>query len=157
MWTKIKTRDELAGIVRQAKDKGTVVGFTNGCFDILHAGHVCYLRKAKKECGMLVVGVNSDGSVKRLKGENRPVNCESARLEVLSAVEVVDFLTLFEEDTPEELIKALTPDIIFKGGDWDENSVAGADHVRSNGGKVRIIPYLEGYSTTDLIRKIQEI
>ena len=151
---KIKTQDELAETVKKARLGGRKVGFTNGCFDILHKGHVRYLGSAREKCDMLVVGVNSDDSVRKLKGENRPVNSQEARMEVLSALESVDFLTLFKEDTPEDLIKKLTPDILFKGGDWDEKSVVGADHVKAQGGRVCIIPYVEGFSTTDILKKI---
>ncbi|MCK4852148.1 MAG: D-glycero-beta-D-manno-heptose 1-phosphate adenylyltransferase, partial [Candidatus Omnitrophica bacterium] len=136
------------------KEDGATIGFTNGCFDVLHLGHVRYLRSAKQECDVLIVGVNSDDSVRRLKGEGRPVNNERARMEVLAAVEYVDIVTLFAEDTPETLIESLTPQILFKGGDWNEDSVAGARHVKSRGGKVRILPYEEGYSTTDIITRL---
>jgi rfaE bifunctional protein nucleotidyltransferase chain/domain len=152
---KIKTQDELAAIVGEAKAAGKKVGFTNGCFDILHRGHVKYLSAAKKECDILVIGVNSDSSVKSIKGVNRPINDEQARLEVLAALEFVDYLTLFQEDTPEDLIKLLTPDVLFKGGDWEEERIVGADHVKANGGRVSVIPYVEGFSTTDLIKKIR--
>lgn len=153
--TKIKTQGELGGIIRKAKEEKKTVGFTNGCFDILHLGHVRYLEKAKQACDVLVVGVNSDESVRKLKGEGRPINGEDTRMEILAAVECVDFLTLFAEDTPEKLIKSLTPHVLFKGGDWEEGSVAGAPHVKSHGGEVRIIPYVEGYSTSEIIEKIK--
>ena len=153
--TKIKTQKELAGIISSKKKEGLLIGFTNGCFDVLHVGHIRYLEQAKRECDILVIGVNSDDSVKKLKGNARPVNPEGARLEVLASLEQVDLLTLFGEETPAELIGSLTPDILFKGGDWDEDSVAGGKHVREHGGKVRIIPYVEGYSTTDIIKKMK--
>jgi len=156
MRTKIKTHDELAEIVREEKTLRKTVGFTNGCFDILHTGHVRYLRGASKECDVLIVGVNSDSSVKSIKGEGRPINRQDDRLEVLMALSCIDFLTLFEEDTPEELIKKIRPEIIFKGGDWKEEDVVGADHVKAEGGRARIIPYLKGYSTTELIKRIQK-
>lgn len=155
MTEKIMTQAELADTVKKEKVSGKIVGFTNGCFDILHLGHVRYLSAAKRECDLLVIGVNSDASVRRLKGAGRPVNSQEARLEVLSALECVDFLALFEEDTPEDLIRLLTPDILFKGGDWKENEIAGAAHVKAHGGKVRIIPYLEGHSTTDVIERMK--
>jgi len=153
---KIKTQTELAAVLKSEKASGKVIGFTNGCFDILHPGHVEYLNAAKKECDLLIIGVNSDGSVKRLKGDTRPINHQDARAKVLSALESVDFLTLFEEDTPEELIKSLNPDILFKGGDWKEEDIAGADFVKANGGKVRVIAYVKGFSTTKLIEKLRE-
>jgi len=152
---KIKTRAELAAIIDEKKASGNVVGFTNGCFDILHAGHVRYLKAARDKCDLLVVGVNSDSSVKTIKGEERPINPQDARVEVLSALECVDLVTLFDEETPEELINALTPDMLFKGGDWEEDAIVGAGHVRANGGKVFVIPFEEGFSTTSIIEQIR--
>jgi len=153
---KIKTQSELRDILREKKKNGKKIGFTNGCFDILHIGHIRYLSAAKTECDVLVVGLNSDASVQSIKGAGRPVNTEWDRLEVLAALECVDFLTLFAEDTPQVLIEELTPDIVFKGGDWKEEDVVGADHVKKNGGEVRIIAYEEGYSTTNIIEKIKQ-
>lgn len=153
---KILLGSDLAGIVIKAKHSGKTVGFTNGCFDILHVGHVRYLRDARSECDLLIVGVNSDDSVKRLKGPDRPVNRQDARMEVLSALECVSYVTMFEEDTPETLIKLLTPDVIFKGGDWKEADIIGGDHVKKNGGRVRVIPFVSGYSTTGTINKIKK-
>ncbi|RKY41888.1 MAG: D-glycero-beta-D-manno-heptose 1-phosphate adenylyltransferase [Candidatus Makaraimicrobium thalassicum] len=154
---KIKTQAELADIVKKERIFGKIIGFTNGCFDILHLGHVRYLNDAKKECDLLITAVNSDKSVRRLKGKQRPVNAQRARLEVLAAVECVDFLTLFDDDTPEALIKDLGPDILFKGGDWNEKDVVGSGHVKARGGKVRVLPYVAGYSTTDLIKRIKTV
>ena len=151
---KIKNRDELSGIVEKEKASGKTVGFTNGCFDILHLGHVRYLEEARRSCDVLVIGVNSDSSVKSIKGDGRPVNDEKARTEVLASLECADYLTLFQEDTPQNLIEALTPSVLFKGGDWKEEDVVGGTHVKANGGKVKIIPYIKGYSTTELINKI---
>lgn len=153
---KVKTQDELIEIIGKEKDAGKKVGFTNGCFDILHVGHVRYLSGARGKCDLLVVGMNSDGSTKRLKGEERPVNPQEARAQVLAALESVDFVTIFEEDTPEELIKALTPDVLFKGGDWSEDQIAGASHVKATGGEVKIIPFEDGYSTTGLIERLKK-
>ena len=153
---KIKTQDALADTACREKAAGKTVGFTNGCFDILHLGHVKYLNAAKGECDILVIGVNSDASVKRLKGEERPVNPQQARAEVLASLENVDYLTIFDEDTPETLIKKINPDVIFKGGDWEEKDIVGADHVRSYGGKVCVVPYVQGYSTTEFIDHIKE-
>ncbi|NQT32254.1 MAG: D-glycero-beta-D-manno-heptose 1-phosphate adenylyltransferase [Candidatus Omnitrophica bacterium] len=154
---KIKTCEELADIIEKEKAAGKTAGFTNGCFDILHLGHIKYLNDAKKECDILVIGVNSDGSVRRLKGDERPINPQQARLEVLAALESVDYITIFDEDTPLELIKSLTPDVLFKGGDWREEDIVGGDHVKASGGKVRVIPYLGGYSTTELIQRIKKM
>ena len=154
---KIKAPTELAAALEKEKASGKTIGFTNGCFDILHLGHIRYLEEAGKDCDILVVGLNSDRSVKSIKGDSRPVNNEKARAEVLAALDCVDFITLFDEDTPENLIKALTPNILFKGGDWKEEDIMGSDHVKSNGGKVQVIPYIEGYSTTEIIQKIKEM
>ncbi|MBU1083852.1 MAG: D-glycero-beta-D-manno-heptose 1-phosphate adenylyltransferase [Candidatus Omnitrophota bacterium] len=151
---KIFSQERLAERIASEKSNGKIAGFTNGCFDILHAGHVRYLRAAKNECDILVVGVNSDISVRSIKGENRPVNTEGDRAEVLAALECVDYVTLFSEDTPQALIEELDPDILFKGGDWKEDEIAGADHVKSRGGRVSIIGYEEGYSTTNIIKKM---
>ncbi|MCK5450824.1 MAG: D-glycero-beta-D-manno-heptose 1-phosphate adenylyltransferase [Candidatus Omnitrophica bacterium] len=152
---KVKTQDELLERVKAERISGKKIGFTNGCFDIIHAGHVKYLEAAKKECDILIVGVNSDESVKRLKGEARPVNDSGDRTAVLAALESVDFVVIFEEDTPENIIKIISPGMIFKGGDWDESSIVGADHVKANGGKVKVVSYVAGYSTTELIEKIK--
>ena len=153
---KLKSLTELSDIIGKEKASGKKIGFTNGCFDILHLGHIRYLEEAKRDCDVLVIGVNSDSSVKSIKGNQRPINDEGARTEILGALEYVDYLTLFEEDTPEKLIEALTPNVLFKGGDWKEEDIVGADHVKANGGKVQVIPYIEGYSTTELIEKIKE-
>lgn len=153
---KIKKRSELAEIIKRKKASGKRVGFTNGCFDILHLGHVKYLYEARNNCDILIIGVNSDDSVKRLKGDERPLNEQGARLEVLASLESVSFVTLFDEDTPMELIELLSPDVLFKGGDWDEKDIVGADHVKANGGEVKVIEYVEGFSTSGLIDQIKE-
>ncbi|MFH1798886.1 MAG: D-glycero-beta-D-manno-heptose 1-phosphate adenylyltransferase [Candidatus Omnitrophota bacterium] len=152
---KIKNHEEAREITKKLKTLGKAIGFTNGCFDILHLGHIRYLREAKRKCDFLVVGVNSDSSLKRLnKGKNRPFNRQDDRIEVLSALECVDLVTLFEEDTPEDLIKLITPDLLFKGADWKEDEIVGSGYVKAKGGKVCVIPYMEGYSTTNLIERI---
>lgn len=156
MTGKIKTQKELAAIISKEKESGKRVGFTNGCFDIIHLGHVRYLADARSECDLLVVGLNSDVSTKSIKGDERPINPEMARAEVLAALESVDFITIFEEDTPEELIKTLTPDVLFKGGDWKEGEIAGGSHVKKNGGEVKIIKFEEGFSTTGLIERLKK-
>ena len=132
-----------------------IVVFTNGCFDILHAGHVKYLREAAKLGEVLVVGLNSDASVKRLKGESRPVNSQEDRAEVLCALGFVDYVVIFEEDTPLELIKVIQPDVLVKGGDYTRENVVGADFVMARGGELFLIPFVEGKSTTGIIRKIE--
>jgi rfaE bifunctional protein nucleotidyltransferase chain/domain len=129
------------------------VVFTNGCFDLLHKGHVTYLERARRQGELLVVALNSDESVARLKGPERPLNRLADRLEVLAALESVDYVTWFEEDTPLELIRVLKPDVLVKGGDWPVERIVGASEVLARGGKVRSLPYIEGHSTTRLIEK----
>ena len=131
----------------------TVV-FTNGCFDILHVGHVRYLKDAKNLGDILVVGLNSDASVKRLKGEERPVQTEGDRAEVLAALDVVDYVCLFEEDTPLELIRKVCPDKLVKGGDWTPDKIVGSEFVLKRGGEVLSLPFHKGRSTTSIVNKI---
>ena len=133
------------------------VVFTNGCFDILHKGHVTYLQKARKLGDVLVVGINSDASVRRLKGPDRPVNNEKDRAFILGALECVDKVVMFSEDTPEKLIRRIRPDVLVKGGDWKKKDVVGAPFVESYGGTVRLIPFVKGFSTTGLLAKIQKL
>ena len=152
---KVFSREALAFRVGEIRSSGGRVGFTNGCFDIIHPGHVRYLKKARLECDALVVGVNSDRSVKALKGPSRPLNDEFSRCEVLAALECVDLVTVFDEDTPRELITRIMPDMLFKGGDWKESEIAGAAEVKSNGGRVLIIPYEDGFSTTNIISRMK--
>lgn len=140
--------------MEELRNNGRTIVFTNGCFDLIHPGHIHLLRIARSFGGVLLVGLNDDDSVRRLKGPGRPINPLSARAEVLSAVRHVDHIIPFSEDTPFNLIKALKPDVLVKGGDWKEEEVVGADLVKAEGGRVVIVPYLEGYSTTDLLRKI---
>jgi len=130
--------------------------FTNGCFDILHAGHVQYLEQAKKLGDILVVGLNSDASVRRLKGENRPINKQEDRALVLAALEFVDYIIIFEEDTPYELIKIVNPDVLVKGGDWKETDIIGADIVQAKGGTVLSLPLRPGLSTSKIIEEIKK-
>ncbi len=154
MTGKLKSASALAGIAANIKRRGKKIVFTNGCFDILHAGHVEYLSKARKMGDILVIGLNSDGSVKKLKGDSRPVNNEVDRAKVLSALYFVDYVTIFSEETPERLIKKIKPDYLVKGGDWTEEKIAGANFVKSYGGKVKIVPFVAGYSTSSVIDKI---
>lgn len=128
--------------------------FTNGCFDILHFGHAYYLAKAKNLADILVIGLNSDASVKRLKGENRPINSELQRAFLLASFSFVDYVTIFDDDTPKQLIEIVKPDILVKGGDYKIDNIVGADFVLANGGKVTTIPFVEGLSTTNIINKI---
>lgn len=131
--------------------------FTNGCFDILHRGHIDYLAKAADQGNILVVGLNTDSSVRRLKGEGRPVNNEQDRIFQLAALMYVDAVCLFDEDTPLELIKAVRPDVLVKGGDYTIDRIVGADLVSGYGGRVEIIPFVDGYSTSAIIDTIKKL
>lgn len=155
--SKILSREEAVKKIAQWRLLGKTVAFTNGCFDILHRGHVFSLSQAASEGDYLVVGINSDSSTKRLKGEGRPVNNEEARSLLMASMLMVDAVVLFEEDTPLELIKALMPDVIVKGGDYTVEQVAGGKEVMAHGGRVVINPIVEGYSTTGLIEKITKL
>lgn len=138
------------------KNEGKKVVFTNGCFDILHRGHVSYLNEAKKQGDVLVVGLNSDASVKRLKGESRPVNSELDRKFVMENLKAVDFVALFEEDTPLNLIKSIMPNVLVKGGDWKPEQIVGSAEVLAAGGEVKSLTFVDGFSTTGIIEKIQD-
>lgn len=129
--------------------------FTNGCFDVLHFGHVQYLLEAKKLGDLLVVGLNSDTSVRRLKGESRPINGEKERAFVLAALAFVDYVVVFEEDTPKELIEVVKPNVLVKGGDYKIENIVGADFVMQNGGTVTTIPFVEGFSSTHIIEQLK--
>ena len=152
---KLKSLEELKSIALQAKARGQKVVFTNGCFDILHQGHLHVLREAKALGDLLIVAVNSDGSVKRLKGPSRPVIGEAGRSELIAALEMVDYVTLFAETDPRRLIEEIQPDILAKGGDWRRDQVVGADIVERSGGTVAVIPYLKGFSTTEIIERVR--
>jgi D-glycero-beta-D-manno-heptose 1-phosphate adenylyltransferase len=154
---KIYTRDELIKAVYRWKFLGKTISFTNGCFDILHAGHISSLSEAAKEGDILIVGVNTDASTKRLKGNERPINNENTRALLLASLEIVNGVTLFEEDTPLELITAIMPDVIVKGGDYTIDQMIGAKEVTANGGRVVINPIVEGHSTTGIIEKIKKL
>jgi D-glycero-beta-D-manno-heptose 1-phosphate adenylyltransferase len=137
--------------------KNKTIAFTNGCFDILHEGHIASLSQAASEADVLIVGVNSDASTKRLKGAERPINNEHSRLSMLANLVIVDAAILFEEDTPLELIKAIMPDVLVKGGDYSIEQIVGAKEVIANGGRVVINPIVEGFSTTGIIEKIKHL
>ena len=149
--SKVKSPASLKRVLSAIKNKKIV--FTNGCFDLLHQGHVSYLERARKLGHILVVAVNSDESVKRLKGPERPINPLVDRMEVLAALESVDFVTWFEEDTPLSLIILLRPGILVKGGDWTPDNIVGGKEVLAWGGKVKSLPYIPGKSTTALIER----
>ncbi len=135
------------------KKEGKKIVFTNGCFDIIHAGHVDYLEKAKSLGDILVVGLNSDESIKRIKGPERPINIQEHRKKVLEALKPVDLVIIFDEDTPERLIKEIKPDVLVKGGDWKIENIVGADFVKSYGGEVKTIDFIYDISTTKIIQK----
>ena len=151
-WNRIQTIDK----VRHWKELGEKIVFTNGCFDILHAGHIHLLREAKNLGDRLLIGLNSDQSVRNLKGPGRPLNPEDARASVLESLSMVDGVTIFQEDTPREIIKEIVPHFLVKGGDYSVENVVGADTVRASGGEVVLIPILKGYSTSDLITRIRK-
>jgi D-beta-D-heptose 7-phosphate kinase/D-beta-D-heptose 1-phosphate adenosyltransferase len=156
MSNKIKELAELKQIIADLKLQGERIVFTNGCFDILHLGHISYLRQAKSKGDILVVAVNSDKSVKAIKGKGRPINKDRVRAELIAALESVDFVTIFSETTPLKTIMALRPDVLVKGSDWKIEEVVGKDFVLSYGGEVTTVPYLEGYSTKAIIKRIKE-
>ena len=157
MSDKIKTQKELKRVIAYLRKQGKKIVFTNGCFDILHYGHIKYLQDAKGLADVLVLGLNSDSSVKKIKGSARPINKQLDRARVLSALSCVDYLTIFSEDTPLRLIRLIQPDVLVKGGDWQTEKIVGADFVKARGGKVLAIPYIKGYSTTQQIKKIREL
>lgn len=146
--------NELCSKLTALRQSGKRIVFTNGCFDILHAGHTTYLNSASDLGDVLVVGLNSDDSIRRLKGETRPINSMADRKTVLEALRSVGFVITFDEDTPLELIKAIQPDVLVKGGDYTPDTIVGADVVKERGGQVVVIPLLEGRSTTSIIDKI---
>ena len=151
---KIKSPNQLKKILGVLKRQGKKIVFTNGCFDIVHVGHIRYLSQARKLGDILVVGLNTDRSVRTIKGEKRPLVCENERAEVLSALKVVDYVVLFDEPDPLALIKALKPSILVKGADWPEDKIIGADVIKQSGGRVVRIPLVPGSSSTNLIEKI---
>jgi D-beta-D-heptose 7-phosphate kinase/D-beta-D-heptose 1-phosphate adenosyltransferase len=146
-------REPLAKLIRERKSKGDRIVFTNGCFDLLHVGHVRLLEASRRLGDCLIVGINTDRSVSELKGPTRPVVAETARAEVLGALRAVDYVTLFDEPTPLELIRAVVPDVLVKGGDYTPDTVVGRDVVEAHGGRVEIIPLVGGFSTTSIIGK----
>ncbi len=153
--SKIKERSELEPIVARLQSQGRRVVFTNGCFDLLHTGHVRYLEKARSLGDVLVVAVNSDASVQRLKGAGRPVHAQKDRCEVLGGLASVDYVTVFDQETPQEVIRQLAPDVLVKGGDWNLDQIVGRSFVEESGGRVTCIEFEKGYSTTAIIDRIR--
>ena len=154
MREKIKTKEDLHRIVEDLKKKGKRIVFTNGCFDLIHIGHIRYLEKAKTLGDILVVGMNSDRSVQTLKGPKRPILPQEERAEILSGLGCVDYITVFDEQTPLELISSLQPHTLVKGGDWTKETTVGKEVVERSGGEVVILPFEEGSSTSNLIETI---
>lgn len=152
--TKINSLSTLKRKIEHLKKRGKRIVFTNGCFDILHYGHTKYLQDARAKGDYLVVGVNSDSSIKKIKGRSRPIIKEADRLRVVEALGCVDFVVLFKEDNPLKVIMALKPDILIKGSDWSKKKIIGADFVESYGGKVQTIKLVKGRSTSAIIKKI---
>lgn len=152
---KIKTLEELIDIIDEHRSEGHRVVFTNGCFDILHHGHVEYLAKASELGDYLVVGLNTDSSVRRLKGDDRPINDAFSRAFLLAALQFVDAVVYFDEDTPYELIKRVQPDVLVKGSDYSLESIVGYDIVVARGGEVATIDLVEGFSTTSILSKLR--
>ena len=154
MPAKIATQESLAEIARELRSSGKKVVFTNGCYDILHPGHLDLLYKARALGDALVVAINSDVSVKRLKGPDRPIFNQSERAEILAGLEMVDWVTIFEEDTPLEAVLKIHPDVLVKGADWITDGIVGASEVESWGGRVVAVPLVEGKSTSGIIERV---
>jgi rfaE bifunctional protein nucleotidyltransferase chain/domain len=148
---------DLGSWCRNAKEQNKKIVFTNGCFDILHRGHVQYLTQARALGDLLIVGLNADSSVKKLKGNERPIQSQDDRREILLALKAVDAVEVFYEDTPMELIKKVKPDILVKGGDWDVSKIVGREFVESYGGKCQSLPFVPGHSTTHILEKIKTL
>ena len=156
MLPKIKTPDEISTLLRVLRSVGKRIVFTNGCFDIIHTGHTRYLNQAKTYGDILVIGLNSDSSVRTIKGDKRPINSQAERAETLAALGSVDFVTIFDEPDPYKLISLLEPDVLVKGGDWPVEKIIGGDIVQKRGGKGISVPYIKGNSTTGIIERIVE-
>jgi rfaE bifunctional protein nucleotidyltransferase chain/domain len=154
---KILSREDVRQQVKQWQSEGQKVVFTNGCFDILHIGHVDYLEKARELGDKLVLGLNTDASVSRIKGPQRPIVNEESRSRVIAALGFVDAVTFFDEETPKELIESVKPDILVKGNDYLAENIVGADFVLKNGGEVKTIPLVEGFSTSNIVQKIKNL
>jgi rfaE bifunctional protein nucleotidyltransferase chain/domain len=153
---KYKSVDELSAMSAQARKAGRVVVFTNGCFDLVHRGHIHLLRQAKALGDILIVGLNSDVSVKTIKGPDRPIMPEADRIELIAALEMVDYVVVYSEPDPYHIIAAIKPNVLVKGGDWSADEIVGADVVEQNGGRVAVVPYLPEFSTTQIIERIRK-
>jgi D-glycero-beta-D-manno-heptose 1-phosphate adenylyltransferase len=155
--TRVLSQPDAAAYANQARTDGRCVVFTNGVFDLLHPGHVRYLQDARKLGDLLIVGLNADESVRRNKGPSRPVNPQAERAEVLAALECVDAVVIFVEDTPADIIRTIQPDILVKGADWAEDKIVGRDTVEARGGRVVRVPVEQGHSTTAIIEKVRQV
>jgi D-beta-D-heptose 7-phosphate kinase/D-beta-D-heptose 1-phosphate adenosyltransferase len=155
--SKLVDAEAISKTLRSIRDMGLTIVFTNGCFDILHPGHVDYLQQAKDMGDLLVVGVNDDDSISRLKGADRPIHTLEDRTIMLAALQCVDYVVPFSDDTPLSLIQSVRPDILVKGDDYSISEIAGSEDVLSYGGKVELVPLLKGYSTTDIIDRIKNL
>jgi D-beta-D-heptose 7-phosphate kinase/D-beta-D-heptose 1-phosphate adenosyltransferase len=153
--TRVLSREQAVALVARLRAEGKTVAFTNGVFDLLHPGHVRYLKVARSLGDALIVGLNADASVRRNKGPSRPLNPERERAEVLAALACVDGVVIFDEDTPAEIIRALQPDILVKGADWPADQIVGRDTVEARGGRVVLVPVEQGYSTTSIVERIK--
>jgi rfaE bifunctional protein nucleotidyltransferase chain/domain len=151
---KVLPLEDLSATVNELRRRGLKIVFTNGCFDLLHPGHLSYLQKARSLGDVLIVGINSDRSVKELKGDLRPIFDQEERCEMLSALESVSFVTVFDESTPRALINVILPDVLVKGGDWHLEQIVGREEVEASGGRVVSLPFEEGYSSTAIIQRI---
>jgi rfaE bifunctional protein nucleotidyltransferase chain/domain len=151
---KIVHRDRLAKITAELREEGKRVVLTNGCFDLLHVGHSRYLYRARQLGDCLIVALNSDESIRRIKGHQRPILPQAERAEIMASLESVDYVTIFEEDIPRSIVLQLRPHILVKGGDWGEDNIIGREEVLADGGRIERIPYIEGSSTTSIIEKI---
>jgi D-beta-D-heptose 7-phosphate kinase/D-beta-D-heptose 1-phosphate adenosyltransferase len=153
---RVISRQDAAALVARQRAEGRTIVFTNGVFDLLHPGHLRYLQQARALGDWLIVGLNADASVRRNKGGNRPINAEAERAELLAALDCVDAVVIFPEDTPAEIVRALEPDILVKGADWPADQIVGRDSVEASGGRVVLIPVEQGHSTTALIEKVRQ-
>jgi rfaE bifunctional protein nucleotidyltransferase chain/domain len=153
---KIRSASALKRVRAKLRREGRRVVFTNGCFDLIHGGHIHLFHEAKAQGDVLIVAVNSDASIKRLKGPSRPIFPLAERMEVLAALEDIDFVTWFEEDTPHQIIASLLPDILVKGGDWGPGEIVGTAEVEAAGGRIHRVRYLKGHSSTNIIEKIRK-
>ncbi|MFH1782390.1 MAG: D-glycero-beta-D-manno-heptose 1-phosphate adenylyltransferase [Candidatus Omnitrophota bacterium] len=156
-YNKLKTLTQLKKTLKSPALKHKKTVFTNGCFDLMHVGHVSYLNKARSLGDLLIIGLNSDSSVKKLKGSKKPITSQRDRAKVLGALECVDFVTIFKGSTPYDLIKNIKPSVLVKGGDWKVKDIVGSGFVRSYGGIVKSLPYIKGYSTKNIIKKIKSV